>query len=525
MNNNAGEIFTEIPGAQPIGLVAYYDKFLWYYPKCEPETKAWFSRHIEKDWVILDIGANIGYYSVLFSRSATAGTVYAFEPTSTYEKLLLNLQHNQCTNVKPLKMAVGDKTGLLSDGIFRIWGTPAESADYLFTTVDEFIRENRIDRVDAIKIDVDSFDFEVLLGAEETILRFDPYIMVEVNDGALSKRGFSAQDILQWAIKKGYSVASIYDKENYLLKREAAIRLPGDTMNVPLVQEGTKVVPTPIKSNITTAIEAAQALNRMGSRGMELDAFSKSIPVVDVDDLHTVLDFENSIGYPAQYKQLPLQDWRMEINDSPIFRYLYRNVAPKRHLEFGTWQGAGAVYCLEESEATVWTINLPFGEPHPNDAAQSSYHSGESFDLKLSSLAEWAKRIGFPQLRAYNSDSLGFIGRFYIEKGLSHRVCQIYADSTKWDTKNYPDGFFDSILVDGGHTREILCHDTLNSLRLLRPGGLMMWHDCCPPIWEKFPGTTDVLKGIQLLTPVLQREFAMMFWVKPSWILVGIKKP
>ena len=61
-------IKTNVPGMAPIELVSYYDEFLFYYPDCELQTKAWFVEHAQADWVYLDCGANIGYYSILFSR-------------------------------------------------------------------------------------------------------------------------------------------------------------------------------------------------------------------------------------------------------------------------------------------------------------------------------------------------------------------------------------------------------------------------------------------------------------------------
>ena len=82
------------------------------------------------------------------------------------------------------------------------------------------------------------------------------------------------------------------------------------------------------------------------------------VSVVSVKDLHVKLGFSTPIDYPVSSLAKPLTKWNMEIDDAPIFRYLYRNIMPLRHLEFGTWQGTGVLYCLEECDATVWTINL-----------------------------------------------------------------------------------------------------------------------------------------------------------------------
>ena len=75
------------------------------------------------------------------------------------------------------------------------------------------------------------------------------------------------------------------------------------------------------------------------------------VDIVGVADLHTRLSFSTPIDYPEASRRKPRRDWKMEDDDAPILRYLYRNVRPRRHLEFGTWSGTGACYCLEESDA------------------------------------------------------------------------------------------------------------------------------------------------------------------------------
>ena len=55
-----------------------------------------------------------------------------------------------------------------------------ERHTYDFSTVDDLVQKLKLTRLDCIKIDVDSFDFEVLMGAEETLRRFNSWIVVEL---------------------------------------------------------------------------------------------------------------------------------------------------------------------------------------------------------------------------------------------------------------------------------------------------------------------------------------------------------
>jgi hypothetical protein len=241
-----------------------------------------------------------------------------------------------------------------------------------------------------------------------------------------------------------------------------------------------------------------------------------------VNNLNRMLNFTEQLDYPADSMSKPLVSWKMEEDDAPIFRYIYRNFRPRRHLEFGTWQGSGVLYCLEECDATVWTINILDGEESTDGKwAYSSQCNGSEIPPAWSNTQQFG-----PDNIWYQTDSLGFIGRYYLEAGYGHRVCQIYCDSRKWDTSNYPDGFFDSALIDGGHTAEIVMSDTVKALKLVRPGGLIMWHDFCPDqqVQASCASAISVTGAIMSNLDDISSQMRDIFWIKPSWILLGIRK-
>lgn len=226
-------VFTEIPGRAPIELVRTYRSFANYYPSCELRTKEWFVRNMESDWVTLDCGANVGVYSVLFSQCAPNGKIFAFEPTSTIDLLTANLNHNNASNVEPLQIGVGQRTGRIRERVFRMWGNDPENAFFEFTTVDDFVESRGLERVDCIKIDVDSHDFDVLKGAERTMERLNPWIVVEVNY-ALRKRGINESEVHRWLSERGYKDALVLDGENLILKRDVNPARSNDRPTLPL---------------------------------------------------------------------------------------------------------------------------------------------------------------------------------------------------------------------------------------------------------------------------------------------------
>jgi FkbM family methyltransferase len=213
-------IFTNVPGHEPIELVSYYKIFSQYYPNCELQTKRWFVENAAPEWIIFDVGANIGYYSILFSRLAAKGMIYAFEPTGTADLLQQNLAHHRCANVKTMRLALGAASGKFEENIYRIWGQPPERQLYEFSMIDEVAEQLGLARLDCLKIDCDSFDFEVLRGARRTLERLNPWIVVELNH-ALALRNQSVPEALEWLLAQGYDCAHVLDYENYVLRRPA----------------------------------------------------------------------------------------------------------------------------------------------------------------------------------------------------------------------------------------------------------------------------------------------------------------
>jgi FkbM family methyltransferase len=254
---------TAIPGREPIELVSFYEEFRDYYAQCELETKRWFVEHVRPDWWIFDVGANVGYYTILFAQLAPRGRVLAFEPTATAAMLRANLEHHNVQNAEVHEVALGATTGEKQDRIYRLWGSEGEVKTYPFYKLDDFVDRHRIERVDCIKIDVDSFDFDVLRGAEQTLLQRNPVVVVELND-ALAKRNQRAGEALAWLAQRGYRKALVLDHENFMLQRgaDAFPELSGQTSLEllfprprPTDERMTATVGTPVGSSFVKTVE------------------------------------------------------------------------------------------------------------------------------------------------------------------------------------------------------------------------------------------------------------------------------
>jgi FkbM family methyltransferase len=196
----------------------YYSKDASWYMSAESDTKQYFIDVIKPHFKIIDAGAQIGMYTVLFSKLAASGVVYAFEPTDTVNLLNENLIYNNCKNVFVHNVALSNKDGIYTDTIYKIWSQNViETKEFEFMTIDSFSKNNEI-KPDLIKIDVDSYDFEVLQGCKEVLIKHDPIVMVELNH-ALSKRGYEPKHAVEFMKSINYQVKKIFDGENFLFTK------------------------------------------------------------------------------------------------------------------------------------------------------------------------------------------------------------------------------------------------------------------------------------------------------------------
>ena len=136
----------------------------------------------------VDVGANIGYYALIFSACVGAdGKVTCFEPDpDNLRELLHNVELNALSHVNVLPVAVGreDTTLHLKRGL---------NATVRQAGGDLAIAVKRLDglelgRVDFIKIDVEGYECEVLRGATELIEKHRPSLFVEVHPDLLPSR-------------------------------------------------------------------------------------------------------------------------------------------------------------------------------------------------------------------------------------------------------------------------------------------------------------------------------------------------
>ena len=175
----------------PEGEIAEFLSVQRFFEKTE---LALASAYLKPGMTVIDVGANIGLYSILAEkRIGATGTVWAFEPSSeSFHRLEKNLQLNACRRVRPFRVALGahpcTSMKLKSDAGFGdayrylspdlSLAKESEGEELVpVTTLDLFSRDHEIASAAFLKIDVEGGEYLAFQGARE-FLRANPEVCV-----------------------------------------------------------------------------------------------------------------------------------------------------------------------------------------------------------------------------------------------------------------------------------------------------------------------------------------------------------
>ncbi len=152
---------------------------------------------VPSEGVCIDVGANLGLYSIALSRRYPDLTVYSLEPVpETFRFLEANVSRN-APGCKSLQLACGasDETAHMQfvehfaagshfsvkESLANVENTGDSVVEVSVRTLDSLVGELGLDRLDVLKIDVEGFELDVLRGARAVLSRFRPITQIEFN--------------------------------------------------------------------------------------------------------------------------------------------------------------------------------------------------------------------------------------------------------------------------------------------------------------------------------------------------------
>jgi FkbM family methyltransferase len=185
-------------------------------------------RLLDKGEIFWDIGANIGFFSLLAAVTLQhTGQVIAFEPGQVaYARLLDNIGLNPFSNIATFNLAVTDREGEATlhlaaetaDGCASLYGAgPEVTAQESCRTVslDGFAQSHALPGPDFIKIDVEGAELFVLRGAGEMLAVSRPLVLVEIKAETLAASGTDKHEIQELLAGYGYVPSFPYRRKWY----------------------------------------------------------------------------------------------------------------------------------------------------------------------------------------------------------------------------------------------------------------------------------------------------------------------
>lgn len=185
----------------------------------------------------IDIGANKGHYSQMLLLKTNAD-ILAFEPLPKAFDILLKLKGDFPNRFEAVNIGIGQRDELLElfygaeDSELASFSEEVKQVKYVgdhninmmtvqVISLDSYYKKNlkgKIDSLDLLKIDTEGFEFEVLMGAQQTILELRPkYIQIEYNWHQLF-RGRSLKNLSE--LLDGYSAYQMLPYGGGLIKRD-----------------------------------------------------------------------------------------------------------------------------------------------------------------------------------------------------------------------------------------------------------------------------------------------------------------
>ena len=189
-----------------------------HYGVWEPAEASFLRARLKPGMTLLDIGANVGYFSILGAGIVgPSGTVVAIEPEPVnYALLCANIWNARVGNVEPIRAAASSFSGPLSLSVSndncgdhrsflerpgeRVLAVPG-------VRVDEVLEADT--RVDLVKIDIQGADHRAVIGMEGVLARWKPVLLLEFWPLGIDELGDRPIDVLSDYRSLGFSVSLI----------------------------------------------------------------------------------------------------------------------------------------------------------------------------------------------------------------------------------------------------------------------------------------------------------------------------
>lgn len=180
--------------------------FLGEYEKAELKS---IDQFLTNDGVFIDIGANIGLFTLHATKVVSNGQIISFEPfPSNFKSLTKNVALNKLSNICMENMAIGEKEGTINlyydekeKNLGMVSAISIEGGiqkEVKVTSLDSYLKNESFTKIDLIKIDIEGFEYSALLGMKNTLRTYHPSLLIEIlNDNKSLTHQLKCEDLLK----------------------------------------------------------------------------------------------------------------------------------------------------------------------------------------------------------------------------------------------------------------------------------------------------------------------------------------
>jgi FkbM family methyltransferase len=176
----------------------------------EPEETTIIKKLVKKNHTVLDIGANIGYFTLIMAKQCKQ--VYGFEPEHrNFQTLKKNVKLNQLSNVKLYNLAVAETSGKATlhlcegnRGMYRIY--PSRWCNEGITEIETVRISDIIHHADFVKMDVEGAELGALRGMKDLFNNNDITLLMEFHPPSIEEYGSQPIAIYDLLKNLGYNI-------------------------------------------------------------------------------------------------------------------------------------------------------------------------------------------------------------------------------------------------------------------------------------------------------------------------------
>jgi len=185
-------------------------------------------KKVKKNPTIIDIGANVGYFTMFAASKYPDSTIYSYEPIySNFEKLIKNKQLNDTKKIYCFNKAVCGHNGIIEiffdkTDSFTTSATivndnindDLQSIDVQCLTLAEVFKENNINNCDLLKLDCEGAEYDILFNTPKEILIKIDQMAIEVHSGKNEKENLYS--LKEFLLKFNFKLFQFEDKPHML---------------------------------------------------------------------------------------------------------------------------------------------------------------------------------------------------------------------------------------------------------------------------------------------------------------------